>query len=82
MIWFWTRDDRECAVETRYDNQTREFVMVIKDEGGGETTERYSELQAFSARLIALRHSLEAERWKQKGLTRIDPNGFPNRHLL
>lgn len=81
MIWFWTRDDRERSVETWFDNRTSEFVLVIRDEHGGETTERFAELQPFSARLVALQQSLEAERWRQKAQPVIDPKGFRNRRL-
>jgi hypothetical protein len=29
MVWFWTRDTDELEVETRYDNETSEFVVNV-----------------------------------------------------
>jgi hypothetical protein len=33
MAWFLARDDRELQLETRYNNDTREYVLVIHGPG-------------------------------------------------
>ena len=29
MVWFWTRDNQDLTFETRYDNDTSEFVVAL-----------------------------------------------------
>lgn len=78
MIWFWTNGVHERRVETRYDNDAGEFLVIITDEHGRERTERFSDLHVFRARLAALDEQMRGERWSPGALA-IDPAGFPLR---
>jgi hypothetical protein len=81
MVWFWIRDNEELKLETRYDNDTSEFVVTVESLNGVPTTERFTNIDDFKSRLIELEHHLEADRWKNSGPPIFIPEGFPNRRL-
>ncbi len=80
-MWFFERDDQSLHLETRYDNDTGEFVAIVYWPDGTEKTERFTELAAYRTRLIALERQLEDERWARKGGPVILPDGWPDRRL-
>ena len=41
MVWFWTRGTAEMRLETSYDNETGEFVVILATDGG-KVTERFT----------------------------------------
>ncbi|HUE86387.1 MAG TPA: hypothetical protein VMO26_09945 [Vicinamibacterales bacterium] len=65
MVWFFERDAKAAWIETRFDDSTGEYVVVIAAVGGASTVERYSELTTFDARIVALQAQFRAERWTQ-----------------
>jgi hypothetical protein len=77
MLWFWTRGTAEMWLETRYDNETGEFVVVLSTDGG-KITERFKDIEAFRARLVALEQRLQSDNWKNSGPSVFIPDGFPN----
>ncbi len=79
MVWFWTRDSQELKVETRYDNDTLEFVVTVESVQGIPKTERFKNMDDFRNRLIELEEHLEADRWKNTGPPLLIPEGFPHR---
>jgi len=81
MIWFWTREHQRMRLETRYDNDTSEFVVVIQRDDGREESERFSDIAAFRQRLVALEQQCEAEQCVQSGAPVLLPEGFPNQPL-
>jgi hypothetical protein len=82
MVWLWSRDKESLKLETRYDNETGEFVMVLAWSDGRRQTERFSDLAAFRARLVQMEHVLEAERWWNTGPPIILPDGWPHGRLV
>lgn len=81
MVWFWMRGGESLQLETRYDNETSEFVVTVNSPDGHNRTERYKDIEAFRARLILLERQLEAKDWKNSGPPIFVPDGFPNRRL-
>jgi hypothetical protein len=67
MIWMFERDNESLQLETRYDNETSEFLLIQRRRDGDPPIERFSDEQAFSRRLETLERQLEAERWTQSG---------------
>ena len=67
MIWFFTRDAEKLKAETRFDNETREYVLTLHWPDGRSQTERFPNTAAFQRRVGALKGQLEAERWQQDG---------------
>lgn len=81
MVWFWTRDNQDLKFETRYDNDTSEFVVALVWPDGRQDIERFTQIEAFRQRLVALEHRLEEDRWKNVGPPIFVPDGFPNKRL-
>ena len=79
MIWFWSRDDGSIQVETRYDNDTFEFVIALQHPDGRQESQRFQDIREFGRRVVELEQWLEADRWKQSGTPVLDPSGFPTR---
>jgi len=67
MVWFFERNDEFLRVETRYDRDTAEFVLITHAPDGGEQTERFTDAVTFRLRLEALECQLEATHWTQHG---------------
>ena len=81
MMWFWTKGPSRLQVETRYDNHTAEFVVIVESTDGDHSTERFKSMRDFKARLVELEHRLESEHWTNGGPPLLAPDGFPNRRV-
>lgn len=67
MIWLYQRDDETLRLETRFDNDTSEFVLIQHQPSGTEVTERFHTEDEFRVRLTALSIALGEQQWHQKG---------------
>lgn len=76
MLWFFERRGETVRLETSYDNNTAEFVLVIEWPGRPSVTERFPDADSFTARVRDLEQSLSAERWTQVGSPMILPTGW------
>jgi hypothetical protein len=76
MLWFFKRSDERLELETRFDNEAFEYVMIVRRHGR-ETIERYSQAAAFHARLVALEQELLRDDWHASGTPRILAAGWP-----
>jgi hypothetical protein len=76
MIWFFERSEESLRVETRYDNDAREIVVVIHWPDGREQTERFTSPEACRIWLLAWERTLEGQRWKLKGPPVLLPYGW------
>jgi hypothetical protein len=81
MIWFWSREQQQLRVETRYDNETSDFVVAIEHPDGHQECERFPNLVELRKRLVALEQQFAAEHWTPAGEPLFVPDGFPNRPL-
>ena len=63
MIWFFSRDTDELRIETRYDNDTGDYVLVVNWPDGRRQTERFSTLSDFRQRVVELQHTINGEGW-------------------
>ena len=79
MLWFYERNNTSLRLETRYDNQTAEYVAVVHHQDGQQQTERFQKREAFRDWLVAFDQLLEAERWARQGPPVILPNGWPDK---
>lgn len=79
MVWFFERGGGVLELETRYDNDTLEYVLVLRPTGGATTVERFRDRLAFKARLVAVEHELTGQRWRPKGPPVILEDGWPDR---
>jgi hypothetical protein len=74
MLWFYIRDRDSLSLETRYDNQTLEYLAILKYLGGPQETQRFQSAQAFRDWLVSFDQRLVAERWAQQGAPQILPD--------
>jgi hypothetical protein len=66
MLWIFERDEESLRLETHYDNDAREFVLVMH-RPNGQQIERFRDTVTFRERLEALETQLAADHWKQQG---------------
>lgn len=81
MLWFFDRNDQHLRLETRYDNATSEYVLIVRWADGHEDTERFTDREAYRQRLVALESRLETDRWVRHGPPIIVPDGWPDQRL-
>jgi len=83
MVWFFERDDQCVEVETRFDNDTLEFVLKVRWPDGREHAEqRYQDSASFRTRLLALEQELQETRWRNTGSPLLLPDGWLNKRPL
>ena len=80
MLWFFTRRNQALQIETRYDNDTSEYVGIIRHPDGHEDVRRFTDPHAYSDWLGAFERRLLRDRWRRGGV-QILPDGWPNRRL-
>jgi hypothetical protein len=79
MIWFWSRATEKLQLETRFDNDTKEYVLTIRHSEDRQEFERFPDVTSFQKRLVSLETQLEADHWVQSGAPTFDAAGFPNK---
>lgn len=78
MLWFFEREQESVRLETRYDNDTVEYVAVVTYPDGREETERFTDSDLYQRWLEAWQRTLEADRWIRRGPPIVLPDGWPN----
>ena len=76
MIWLYERGGDALRVETRFDNDTAEYVAVVAWADGKSEMERFSDYAAFYARILALEAKLAADQWNQIGPPTLMSDGW------
>ena len=82
MVWFYKRDRSSLSVETRYDNETAEYVAVVVHPDGRQQTERFLTREAFREWLEGLEQKLQHEHWMPDGPVHVLPDGWPDKPPL
>lgn len=59
MLWFFERNHEVAQLETRFDNETAEYVAVIRWPDGHEDTGRSPDVESYRTLLAALEHQLQ-----------------------
>ena len=77
MLWFYERNDDCLRVETKYDREASEYVVMVRYADGREQIQRFAETIAFRIWLESLERTLQKERWTLRGGTEILPDGWP-----
>jgi len=78
MLWFYTRDQQALTVETRYDNDTAEYVAIVIGASGAPESTRFKSAAQFREWLLALERNLIGQNWKPDGAPHILPDGWPH----
>jgi hypothetical protein len=66
MVWFFERAELLARLETTFDNDAQEYVVVIEAPNEPLRTERFTTAAAYEARLLELEHQLRAQGWVQR----------------
>jgi hypothetical protein len=69
MVWFFERGSESFSLETRYDNDTTEFLLIRHRASGVQQIERFADALSFQQRLEILEKQLAEEQWTQHGPT-------------
>jgi hypothetical protein len=77
MLWFYRREEELVTVETRFDESTREYVLIMQTDDNKKTEERFKDLATFKDRLLRAEEKLAHERWKQAGPPVLLLDGWP-----
>ena len=81
VLWFFERKDESLKLETRYDNDTAEFVVFVRYPDGREHSERFIDRDKFRQWLEAFEQNLAVQHWSGKDGPLILPYGWPNKRL-
>ena len=79
MLWFFERDDETIEVETRFDNGTGEYVIIVRRPDGRSDSHRCPDAVSFRTQLRALDQELQADKWHNNGLPVFLPDGWPEK---
>jgi hypothetical protein len=72
MLLIYERSPQQTLwVETRFDADTREYVLIIRRPDATEQVERFRDQTSFRRRLAALEHQLEDEQWQNRSATAL-----------
>ena len=82
MLWCFERHNELLRVETRYDNETSEFVAIVRHPDGREETHRFATADAFRSWLTAFEQTLAAEQWTSQGPPLFLPEGWPDERKM
>lgn len=78
MLWWFGRNEESLRLETRYDNETAEFVAIVRHPDGREQVERFTEADDFRSWLVAFERDLESQSWTGRAPL-ILSDGWPNK---
>lgn len=67
MIWLFERNGESLRLETKYENDTAEFVLIVQARQGRPQIERFNDAVSFRERLEVLETQLLAAQWRQQG---------------
>jgi hypothetical protein len=67
MVWFFERGSDSVHIETRYVDDSREYVLVMYWPDGVEKVERFGDSSSFRRRLEAIEEQLQREQWRPRG---------------
>ena len=79
MLWFFDRDNESLRLETRYDNETLEFVAVVRYSDGRDLERRFRQRVEFREWLEAFERTLEGKRWLGRHGPIVLPYGWPEK---
>jgi hypothetical protein len=79
MLWFFDRGAEVLEIETRYDNDTSEYVLEVRAPIDAPTTERFTDAVTFQSRLLEIEQGLSGQRWRRSGPPVMLPDGWPDR---
>ena len=68
MLWTYERSKQTLRIETRFDNATNEYVLIIRRPDATEQVERFRDAASFKTRLDSLERQLDTEEWENRSV--------------
>lgn len=68
MLWIYQRGSEMLRVETRFDNDTEEYVLIVYREDGTQQAARFKDGDLFQTSLETLEKHLDSESWQSDGV--------------
>jgi hypothetical protein len=68
MLWIYQRGSEKLRVETRFDNATEEYVVIVYGQDGTQQASRFKDAALFQTRLETLEKQLDRESWQSDGV--------------
>ena len=78
VIWFYSQESVTIRIETKYDNRTSEYVVVVHWSHDHRQEERFATPVLFRKRLFELQTQVNAEGWRKGGPPIILLEGWPD----
>jgi hypothetical protein len=82
VLWFYADGRQTIRIETRYDNSSSEYVLVVHWSVNHRQEERFATATLFRQRLIEIETQVDAEGWRKQGPPLLLPDGWPDRGPL
>jgi hypothetical protein len=77
MVWLYERASATLQIETRFDNDTREMVVVLAWPDGRGQVERFPDASSCRSWLLDLEQKLKSDRWNLTGPPALLLDGWP-----
>ena len=81
MVWFFERDTESLRLETRFDNDTNEFVAIVHWTHKPKQIERFSDATSFQMWLTTFEGGLAKQQWRTTGAPRFSSMAGPTAPL-
>src|SRR5947207_16029981 len=82
MLWLFERNEQSLRLETCYDDDTSEYVVMTRYSAGREQTGRFTKPGEFGSWLVTFDQNLETQRWTlQSGEPVALPDEWPDQWL-
>jgi hypothetical protein len=79
MLWFMTRASESLTLETRYDNDTLEYVVIIRYPDGRDEQRRFTDASACQTWLVTTERRLASDGWTADGPPTLLSDAWPTR---
>ena len=79
VLWFYSQDLLAIKIETRYDNVTEEYVLILHRSSDDRHEERFATLSTFRERILEVQKQIKNEGWTQQGPPTILLDGWPDK---
>lgn len=79
MVWFFQRDAESLRLETRFDNDTNEFVAIVHWTHKPKQIERFPDATSFQTWLTTFEGGLAKQQWRTTGSPEFQLDGWPDR---
>jgi hypothetical protein len=77
MVWLYERGSATLQIETRFDNKTRQMVVVLAWPDGRAQVERFADAGSCRTWLLDLEQNLNKDAWNLSGPPTLLVDGWP-----